>query len=138
MALTTSGTPAVPTPAINPPGGTYIAVQTVSITDSYASAVIYFTTDGTAPTTGSQVYTSPLNVSTTQTVQAIAVGGGYANSQTATAVYNINLPADTPTFSPVAGTYATAQSVTISDDTPGATIYYTTNGNTPIDQLGRL
>ena len=59
------------------------------------------------------------------------MGAGYANSQTAVAVYNINLPTDMPTFSPVAGTYGSAQSVTISDDTPGATIYYTTNGFTP-------
>jgi len=37
----------------------------------------------------------------------------------------------TPTFSVAAGTYTAAQSVTISDSTAGATIYYTTNGNTP-------
>jgi hypothetical protein len=40
-------------------------------------------------------------------------------------------PAATPTFSPAAGTYTTAQTVTIADTTPGATIYYTTNGTTP-------
>ena len=39
--------------------------------------------------------------------------------------------AATPTFSPAAGTYSGAQSVTISDATSGATIYYTTNGTTP-------
>jgi len=37
----------------------------------------------------------------------------------------------TPTFSVPAGTYTAVQSVTISDATPGATVYYTTNGNTP-------
>ena len=36
-----------------------------------------------------------------------------------------------PTFSPAAGTYTSTQSVTISDATTGATIYYTTNGTTP-------
>ncbi|MGB6192646.1 MAG: chitobiase/beta-hexosaminidase C-terminal domain-containing protein, partial [Terracidiphilus sp.] len=37
----------------------------------------------------------------------------------------------TPVFSPAAGTYTTTQSVTISDTTAGATIYYTTDGTTP-------
>ena len=37
----------------------------------------------------------------------------------------------TPTFSVPAGTYTAVQSVTLSDATAGATIYYTTNGNTP-------
>jgi Chitobiase/beta-hexosaminidase C-terminal domain len=39
--------------------------------------------------------------------------------------------AETPTFSPVAGTYGTAQTVTISSVTSGGTIYYTTDGSTP-------
>ncbi len=38
----------------------------------------------------------------------------------------------TPIFGPVSGTYATAQSVTITDATAGATIYYTTDGSTPM------
>jgi hypothetical protein len=37
----------------------------------------------------------------------------------------------TPLFSPTAGAYGTAQSVSISDAVPGATINYTTNGTTP-------
>ena len=40
-------------------------------------------------------------------------------------------PAATPTFSPVGGTYSSAQSVTISTTTSGATICYTTDGSTP-------
>ena len=39
--------------------------------------------------------------------------------------------AATPTFNPVAGSYATAQNVQISSSTPGGLIYYTTNGSTP-------
>jgi N-acetylneuraminic acid mutarotase/sugar lactone lactonase YvrE len=40
-------------------------------------------------------------------------------------------PAATPAFSLATGTYTTAQTVTISDATPGAAIYFTTNGSTP-------
>lgn len=40
-------------------------------------------------------------------------------------------PAATPTFDPAAGTYTSAQSVTISCTTEGASIYYTTDGSDP-------
>ena len=40
----------------------------------------------------------------------------------------------TPTFSPVGGTYTETQSVTISCETQGTTIYYTTDGSDPDDE----
>ncbi|MCC6667438.1 MAG: chitobiase/beta-hexosaminidase C-terminal domain-containing protein [Polyangiaceae bacterium] len=40
-------------------------------------------------------------------------------------------PCDTPTFSPVGGTYSSGQGVTISTKTPNATIFYTTDGTNP-------
>ncbi len=43
----------------------------------------------------------------------------------------------TPSFLPAAGTYTTAQSVSISCATDGATIYYTTNGDDPDDSDSR-
>ena len=46
-------------------------------------------------------------------------------------MYVIETPAATPDVSVAAGTYATAQSVTLSDATVGAAIHYTTNGTTP-------
>jgi hypothetical protein len=50
----------------------------------------------------------------------------------ATATYTITLPTvATPTFDPAAGTYTETQTVSISSETEGATIYYTTNGETP-------
>ena len=48
-------------------------------------------------------------------------------SPTATTV----TPAATPTFSPAAGSYSSAQTVTIADTTGGSTIHYTTDGSTP-------
>jgi hypothetical protein len=105
----------------------------VTIGDATNGTTIYYTTNGTAPTTSSSVYSGPITVSATETIEAIAVATGYANSGIAMAAYTINtatvLPA--PTFSPVAGTYSTSQTVTISDATSGTTIYYTTNGTTP-------
>ena len=44
----------------------------------------------------------------------------------------------TPTFSPEGGTYAIAQSVTISCATSGATIRYTTDGSNPSEVAGTI
>lgn len=46
--------------------------------------------------------------------------------------------ASAPTFSPAGGTYASAQSVTISDATAGATIHYTLDGSTPTGTTGNV
>ena len=44
----------------------------------------------------------------------------------------------TPTFSPAAGSYGSAQNVTIGTTTGGATIRYTTNGTTPTETVGTV
>jgi len=124
--------PAAATPTFSPVAGTYTAVQTVTLSDATAAATIYYTTNGTTPTTASTVYSGPIAVNSTTTINAIATASGFTQSAVGSASYTINLPATaTPTFSPVAGTYTTTQSVAISDTTTGAAIYYTTNGTTP-------
>src|SRR6266851_2147183 len=122
---------AAATPTFSPVAGTYTTTQSVTISDTTSGATIYYTTNGTTPTTSSTKYTAPITVSSTQTIQAIAVATGFTQSAVGSATYTITSAAATPTFSPVAGTYTTTQSVTISDTTSGATIYYTTNGTTP-------
>jgi sugar lactone lactonase YvrE len=120
------------TPVFSVAGGTYSSPQAISISDSTPGATICYTTDGTTPTTSSSVYLGPLTVSSSETIQAIATASGYRTSAVASASYTINIPvAARPTFSPAEGTYTTAQSVTISDTTPGATIHFTTDGTTP-------
>ena len=131
-ATYTINLPQVATPTFSPAAGTYTSAQSVTISSTTSGATIYYTTDGSTPTTSSSVYSSAISVSSTTTIKAMAVKSGYTNSEVATATYTINLPqAATPTFSPAAGTYTSAQSVTISSTTSGATIYYTTDGSTP-------
>jgi MBG domain (YGX type)/Chitobiase/beta-hexosaminidase C-terminal domain/FG-GAP-like repeat/Abnormal spindle-like microcephaly-assoc'd, ASPM-SPD-2-Hydin/NHL repeat len=121
----------VPAPVFTPTAGTYLAAQTVTISDTVTGATIYYTTNGTTPTTSSTKYTAPITVGTTEMIEAIATAPNYSQSAVASATYTITLPAATPTFSPAAGTYSAPQTVTISDGTTGATVYYTTNGTTP-------
>ena len=123
---------AAATPVFSVASGNDSGVQTVTITDTTLGAAIYYTTDGTIPTAASSLYTAAIVVSDTETIQAIAVADGYTDSLVASATYTINLhPTAMPAFSPGAGTYPAAQTVTITDGTASATIYYTTNGTTP-------
>ena len=120
------------TPTFSPAGGGYSAAQSVAISCSTPGSTIYYTTDGTTPTTGSAVYSARIPVAVSETIQAIATAAGFTQSGVGSAAYTITLPvAATPTFSPAAGTYASAQSVTVTSSTPGAAVYYTVDGTTP-------
>jgi len=123
----------VATPTFSPTAGSYTGTQTVSISDTTSGATIYYTTDGSTPSSSSTKYTAAISVSTSETIKAIAEHSGDTNSAVASAAYTITVP--TPTFSPGAGAYTSSQSVTISDATSGATCYYTltagTTGTTP-------
>lgn len=121
------------TPIFSPNGGSFTSSQIVSLSDATSGAVIYFTTDGTTPTTSSNVYSIPLNVTATTTIKAMAVAAGLTNSSVATATYTITstLIAATPSFSPAAGIFTGTQTVTLADTTPSSAIHYTTDGSTP-------
>ena len=91
--------------------------MTVTISDATSGATIRYTTDGTTPTTSSPIYTGPIAVSQTTTIQAIATLSGMTNSNVASATYTIQQQVATPAFSPAAGTYTGSVTVTISDAT---------------------
>jgi hypothetical protein len=94
-AQTAPGAQTAATPAIQPAGGAYGGPQTVSISDSTAAATIYYTTDGSTPTTSSPVYTASFSVNSVTTVQAMAAAANYSNSSVATAAYTFRTPAGT-------------------------------------------
>ena len=116
-------------PTFSPVAGTYTTAQTVSIS-AQSGAEIHYTTGSTPATCSSPIYSSPINVSATTTINAIACLTGWTSSSVASATYTITGTVATPIFSPAPGTYTTAQSVSISSATPGAVIHYTT-GSTP-------
>ncbi len=130
---------AAATPTFTPAAGTITAGQTITISDLTASPAIYYTTDGSTPAVGvgtTKQYTAPVALTASATVKAIATASGYAASAVASAAYTVQQPAATPAITPAAGTYTTSVSVTITDTSSGALIYYTTDGTTPAPGAG--
>ena len=86
------------------------------------------------------MYSGPISVSSNLTLKAIAYKSGMTTSAVTSGNYSIQAAATampTPTFNPPAGTYTSAQWVTISTTT-GASIRYTTDGSTPTSLVGTL
>ncbi|MGA8223647.1 MAG: chitobiase/beta-hexosaminidase C-terminal domain-containing protein [Candidatus Acidiferrales bacterium] len=82
-------------PQFSPKPGTYTSPISVRISDPIRGAIIFYTTDGWSPTTASNRYLGPISVTSTTTVQAIALVPYYSHfvrSFIITAVYDINLP----------------------------------------------
>lgn len=89
VTSSTSGSTPVATPTFSPAEGTYSSTQSVTISCATTGATIYYTTDGSTPTTSSTEYSSAISVSTTTTIKAIATKSGMTNSAVASATYTI-------------------------------------------------
>lgn len=88
-----SGQEIVAAPTFSPNGGAVLAGTEVTIASATEGATIYYTTDGTEPTTASTVYTEAIVVNEALTLKAIAVKEGMDNSAVATAEFTIKEPA---------------------------------------------
>lgn len=79
------------TPSFSPGGGSYTSVQTVTISAAAGTSIRY-TTNGTTPTaTTGTVYSSPVTISSTTTLKAVAYRTGWTTSSVRTATYTITL-----------------------------------------------
>ncbi len=81
--------PLTAVPTFTPAAGTYTSVQSVTLADTTAGATIYYTLDGSTPTTGSAKYTTPITITSSTDVNAIAVATGHSQSGVASATYAI-------------------------------------------------
>ena len=79
---------AVATPTFSLPNGTYVGTQSVGINCETTDATIYYTIDGTDPTSESTQYTGTISITGSCTVKAIAIKGS-DKSSIATAKYTI-------------------------------------------------
>ncbi len=98
----------------------------VTITTVTPGATIYYTTDGTDPTTASTLYTGPFTISGSgaTAVKALAVKTDFTDSDIASNTFTF---AQMPTFDQT----NCDNSVALTCATTGATIYYTLDGTDP-------
>ena len=82
----------VTTPTFSPPPGAYSSNQFVTLADSTLGATIYYTTNGTTPTSSSTTYSGAVYIPSTETLEAIATAPGCANSVVSTGTYTISVP----------------------------------------------
>ncbi|MBX7187475.1 MAG: chitobiase/beta-hexosaminidase C-terminal domain-containing protein [Vicinamibacteria bacterium] len=115
-------------PTLSPGSGTYTTSVSVAMSGP-AGASIYYTTDGSTPTLLSTPYAGAVVLTETTTIKAAAFLAGGQSSAVSTGVYSIKV-AD-PVLSPASGRWYTQQTIGVTTATPGATIYYTTDGTEP-------
>src|SRR5271154_4496754 len=83
---TAAYTISVATPTFSPARGTFISGPTVTISTATSGASIRYTTDGSTPSeTAGTLYSAPITVSATTTINAIAYASGMADSSISTA-----------------------------------------------------
>ncbi len=83
-------TPQAAAPTFSPTAGTYSSAQSVTVSDATSGATIYYTTNGSTPTASSTKYTGPITVSSTETLQAMAVASGDTDSGVVSAAYTMD------------------------------------------------
>jgi hypothetical protein len=80
-------------PSFVPKPGNYKLARTITLRDATAGATIYYTTDGSTPTTSSKVYSTPIPFSSNLTVKAFATASGSEPSSVVTGIYTIQVAA---------------------------------------------
>jgi len=83
------GTPALAPPAITPNGGSFFNRAGITLQPPDPNAAIYYTLDGSLPTTNSPLYSGPFNLANSATLSASAFETNYLNSVAARAVFLI-------------------------------------------------
>ncbi len=119
----------LPATTATPGGGTFGSSQSIALAAS-ETATIYYTTDGTDPTTGSSVYGGSITVNTDTTLKFFAEDSVGNQESIKTETYVIDTTPPVTTATPGGGTYGSSQSVSLAVNET-ATIYYTTDGTDP-------
>ena len=118
------------------PTGLYNSSLTVNLTATDtrdSNPKIYYTLNGSDPTTSSTLYTGPLSINNEgKTILKYLAVDKYGYSSSASNEYTIDKTAPTVTVNPAGGTYNIAQNATLTPVNNGnTTTYYTTDGSDP-------
>jgi len=114
--------------------GKFVGGKTVELFSEDPSAVIYYTTDGSEPSTASSIYSGALTFSDTVKLRAIAVSGNYPGSTVLNYTVKVS-QLDAPTIKVTeglsSGQYVSPGSKVSISSVSDARIYYTTDGSEP-------
>jgi hypothetical protein len=86
------GTPALAPPTLSPASGTFNGSVNVTITPPDTNATIYYTLDGSLPTSSSAVYSGPLRLTNSATLKANGAEAGFNTSVAASGLFTILPP----------------------------------------------
>lgn len=128
-------------------GNCNVSIDTVALTGEHAgkyqlvisatpdTAKIYYTIDGTEPTTAGTLYTDPDTIVKNCMIQAIAVADKWHDSSIDTLQF-VNksietLPAPTFSIEQNAGKHCAIVTISVSDEYKDCSIYYTTDDSEP-------
>ncbi|WP_336078389.1 alpha-amylase family glycosyl hydrolase [Paenibacillus sp. 203] len=130
--------PKIPAISASPVPKTYDSSQTVTLSSTNSDDKIYYTIDGSTPTTSSTLYTSPIQVASSLTIKAFGVNsiGQTGNPSSFAYVIDLNADLQAPTITANLPAGHSDSSVTVSfnlKDNKAATTkaYYTEDGTEP-------
>ena len=121
------------TEKIDEPGTIDVASPIISVSESHVLSIscttegasIYYTTNGTQPSSSNSVYNAPVDIERNCTIKAIAVKDGHSSEVSTYTVSDFICVI--PTISQTAG----SNIISITSDTQNAGIYYTLDNSTP-------
>jgi pullulanase len=139
--ITATAPAKVAAPTFSPQAGEYTTSVSVTLATPTTDASIRYTVDGSTPSkTSGLLYSTgtPIVVTSTTTIRAIAYADGKADSAVSQAIYTIIPPGQVaaPSFDPPAGAYTTTLNVALTSSTGGVSIRYTTDGSAPSPSAG--
>ena len=138
-ALSVYGNTFLPPPILMPNGGMFTNSVAVTVTDAVPAVSIYYTLDGSPPTTNSILYSGAIMLTNNVTLMAKAVKSGYNDSPASSATFVILPPPSSPRITSL-GLKGTTLTISATNGSSNGTYYLlmSTNIALPLSQWTRV